>query len=288
MPILSETEVILLKTEVIIPRADRPYVTLTTYILEKSKKLRPAIVVFPGGAYSHMSWREAEPVARPFLAAGFDAFIMRYSLLKDTKFPDGALWDAAYTINYVRSHAEEFGIDPHRVYVIGFSAGAHLAGSIGTRYDDPALRFTKDQAKDALRPDGMVLCYGVLDGFTYAHEDSILRVAGVSELSDEARTYASVLTHVTKNTPPAFLWHCSNDGSVPPENSFLMAMELEKYNIPYELHLYPLGGHGVATATEEICEGSGYSNIPDTAKWVPAAIDWCLRQSGSERMEANV
>ncbi|MBQ3792264.1 MAG: alpha/beta hydrolase [Clostridia bacterium] len=265
-----------MRSEVVFPRKDRPYVTLTTYLLEKKDSLRPAVIVFPGGAYSHYSWREAEPVARQFLGDGFDAFILRYSLNGDAAFPSGALADAAFAIRYVRDHAEEFGIDPHKILVLGFSAGAHLAGYLSCCYDLPELTDNGSLPEGYLRPDGMILAYGVLDGFENTHADSLERAAG-GKLNDELREKYSVIAHVTKDTPPAFLWHASNDGSVPPQNSFLMAEKLQGFGIPYELHLYPLGGHGSATASEEVAGGNESAIFPDTERWVQDALDWSRR-----------
>ena len=276
-----------MRTEVLTPRADRK-ATLTTYIQTKSDKLRPAIVVLPGGAYTHLSWREAEPIARVFLAAGFNAFILRYSLLEDTKFPDGALWEASWAVWYVREHAEEFGIDPHRVFVIGFSAGGHLAGSIGTRWADPAIRITPDMPRGMNRPDGMILSYGVLDGGKYWHNETIGYSVGTLTPTEAQRADATVMNHVDAETCPAFIWHCSDDGAVPPRNSFLMARKLDEFGIPYEFHVVPRGGHGIANGTEEVCMENPNLIVEDAVDWLQMAVDWCLRGGQNDKEGAAV
>lgn len=273
--------------QVVYPRADDRSVTLTHYVYTpksgETAKKRPAMVIFPGGGFTHMSWREAEPVARKFFAAGFQTFILRYSLLEKTKYPHGALYDASWSVAYVRDHAEEWNIDPDAVFICGFSAGGHLAGSLGTRWHDPALRTREDMPYGHNRPTGMILTYSVLDGVKYPNESTICLSLGIENPTQEERISATVMTYVDEKTPPAFLWHCSDDICVPVPNSYMMAEAMHKAGRPFELHVYPYGAHGLSLANEEISMNNPAMIVEDVQEWIDLAIDWCLRTKETEK-----
>ena len=173
---------------------DDPDVTLTAYISDisgemKNMQVKPAVLVFPGGAYKYCSDREAEPVALAYLAKGFNAFVLRYSLNEKSKFPT-PLNDAVAAIEFIRNNSKEFHTDPQRLAVCGFSAGGHLAAAVSTMTD--------------VRPNACVLGYPCILSST----SPIL-----------ANPVESVNEYVTKQTPPTFIFAASNDGCVPIENS---------------------------------------------------------------------
>ena len=242
---------------------------LTTYVLDdplgKDRK-RPAVLVFPGGGYEGCSPREAEPIAMKFCAAGYQAFVLNYSV-KPAKYPM-ALEEASMAVCLIREHAGEWAVDPEKIAVCGFSAGGHLAANLATCWNHEELaRF-----KGNNRPDAAILSYPVITSGKYAHEGSFQNL--LEDPADEKmRQYVSLETQVSQDTPPCFLWHTVADNAVPVENSLLFAAELQKNHIPFELHIYPQGHHGLSLVTPEVCEECE-SFYPHVATWMPLAIEW--------------
>lgn len=226
----------------------------------------PGIILCPGGGYGAISCRESAPVAEPYFAAGYNVFTLHYSVMEDAK-DFRPLCQLASTIAYIRSHGQELLTFPDQIAVMGFSAGGHLAASLGTLFNNE--RFLKAYGrKEHIRPDAMVLGYPVItadDEFSQIH--SIERVSGAKKGSAEYRWF-DLTDHVDSETPPTFLWHTAADQIVPVENSLLFSMALSKFKIPYECHILPEGPHGMATCTQEI-----RSFHPYNARW----IDWSIR-----------
>ncbi len=267
-------------TETVFLRPDDPKITLTTYISGDEPELgmppRPAMVVFPGGGYHFLSDREAEPIAKVFFAAGFNVFILRYSIGADARFPR-PLVDASRAIVHVRQNAERYRVDPSRVFIIGFSAGGHLAASLGTMWHEPFARASDDMPEGLNRPTGMILAYAVISGGRCSHRGSFLRVLGTDTPTEEQLDSVSVEKHVSGKTVPAFIWHTFNDQTVPVENALLMAQAMTEYKIPYELHIFPNGPHGMALANDQTVAGKPAYADPAVAHWVPEAIEWTRR-----------
>ena len=236
---------------------------------------RRAVVVFPGGGYSMLSAREAEPIAAKFLAAGFATFILRYSVGEKAK-DFAPLKEAALGVAYVRQHAAEFNVDPDYIFTCGFSAGGHAAGAIGVYWNHPAVRevLGPDTPAETARPTGMILCYPVITGGPLAHQHSVQRWCGTENLTDEQRDVFSLEKHVDGTTPPAFLWHTFTDNCVPVENSLMMANALQKAGVPFEMHIYPAGHHGLSLADEQTCSGNAKNIVPHLQSWVPLATRW--------------
>ena len=235
---------------------------------------RRAMIVCPGGGYSMLSDREAEPIATQFLAAGFATFILRYSVGEAAK-DHNPLKQAALAIRYVREHAEEYHVDPDYVFIGGFSAGGHLAGSAGVLWKDPALaEVMKDAPEGINRPTGMILCYPVITAGEWAHKGSFRRLCGNKEATQEEMDRFSLELHVNETTPPAFIWHTFNDQIVPVQNALLMASAMSTAKVPYELHLFPNGPHGLALCNEQTAKGSEKMLNPHCECWVDLAIKW--------------
>lgn len=235
---------------------------------------RPAIIVFPGGGYEFLSDREAEPIAIRFLAEGFATFILRYSIKPNTK--GGApLAEAALAILHLRQHAKEYHLDPDRVFVCGFSAGGHAAGALGVYWDtDPLAKILPAVDPALLCPTGMILSYPVITGGPLTHSGSLKNYFGTKEPSTEQIDFFSLEKHVTKNTPPTFLWHTYTDTTVPFQNTMLFADALTKAGVPFELHIFPAGKHGLSRADRETyCQREEYL-VPHVANWLPLAIEW--------------
>lgn len=266
-----------MNTNIIYLRKDDGNITLTTYIASDSRELnmpaRPAVLIFPGGGYGFLSERESEPIARVFMAAGFNAFILRYSVRKDAKFPRPVI-DASLAMKNIRINAEEYNINPDKVFVIGFSAGGHLAGSIGTLWHKDYVQREIDMPYGMNKPTGMILSYPVLTTNKFAHRGSIHAIIGDREATDEILDMYSIEKQVDENTCPAFLWHTANDDVVPVENSLQMASALSAHKIPFELHIYPKGPHGISLATKETSSRNPALEDSSVATWISHAIDW--------------
>ncbi len=227
------------------------------------ERRRPLVLVFPGGAYAWLSDREAEPVALRLLSLGIQAAVVRYSVAP-ARYPQ-ALQEAAEAVAYARAHAEEWLCDPHKIAVMGFSAGGHAAAHIGLKWHQ------MPQGRNS-RPDAMILAYPVITSGEYAHRGSVENLLG--EDYERLKEEVSLEKYVKADTPPVFLWHTREDGSVPPENSLLLAAELCRHGIAFELHIWQHGGHGMSLGNDQVyAEGDG--NIrPECQEWIEMAARW--------------
>ena len=233
---------------------------LYTYILDNSVEMRPnrkrpVIVICPGGGYTMTSDREAEPIAMQYLARGYHAVILRYSVAP-ARYPL-ALLQLAKSVAYLREHAEEFHIDTAKIILQGFSAGAHLAASLGVFWKEQFISEVLHTETEIMRPNGMILSYPVISSGKFAHTGSFEALLGADSSDPEKRKKQSLEFQVTTDTPPTFLWHTVTDDCVPVENSLLFFEALHKYKVPVELHLYPTGVHGLSLANEETSHEDG-------------------------------
>ena len=227
-------------------------------------KTRPALVICAGGAYRWLSPREKDPVALSFAALGYQTFLIEYSC--------GAragelrpLRELAEAVRHIRAHAQDWHVEPEHIAVLGFSAGGHLAASLGTLWQRPELSLGKD-----CRPDALILCYPVITAGAFSHAESIENVSG----GDPAlREYLSLEKQVTGSMPPTFLWHCAGDQSVPVENSLLLLDAMQRAGVSYECHLFPEGAHGISMCDQEV-----ETPEPFAAAWVGLCKTWLNRQ----------
>lgn len=250
--------------------------TLVTYVLGCSEfinqgKKRPAVLICPGGGYARTSPREAEPIAMQMNAMGFHAFVLYYSCAPAV-FPTPQL-EAAAAMALIRGHAEEWNIDADKIIISGFSAGGHLAASIGTFWNQEFLYQTLGVTPEQIKPNGMVLCYPVITSGEFAHRGSFEKLLG--ERYDELLEKTSLEKQVTEDTPKTFIWHTFEDGSVPLENTLLFVSALRKCQINTEVHIYPRGGHGISLANEETQASEGGNTvIPEAQNWITMAGRW--------------
>lgn len=231
------------------------------------RRLRPAILIFPGGGYSHVSEREAEPIALRFVARGWSAFVLTYSV--DPHVFPAALREAAMAMRWIRENAPEMEVDPHRVAAMGFSAGGHLCGTLGTLFDSPEV--ADIGPGPLLRPDALGLCYPVAVSWGDTHEGSFKCLCGGDE---DLRRRLSLDGLVRKDMPPVFLWHTRNDGSVPVRNSLILAQRLAETGVDFAMHIYRNGEHGLSTA-----DGQSYpmARVPEVSWDVPGWLEAEIR-----------
>ena len=202
-----------------------------------------ALLIFPGGSYRMLSEHEGRGYAEHFRARGIACFVVNYRVGADGHRDPAMLEDALFAIAHVRSRAAELALDAGRIGVMGSSAGGHLAAQTLVGHG----RYAADVS---LRPDFGVLCYPVITmSGPHAHAESRERLLGEAP-SDALRDEASCEQHVTGATPPCFIWHTVADASVPVENSLLFAAALRRHGVPFELHLYEQGVHGLGLNTE--------------------------------------
>lgn len=226
---------------------------IVSYIHE-DKKVRPCMLVVPGGGYRYVSSTEADPVARTFYAAGYNVFVLAYTVnYLDEPLKLQPLMDIARAVRIIRYHAEKCSVDPDKMAVCGFSAGAHLCASLCVHYSDISDPDPK-YAPISARPDAAVLGYPVITSGEYAHKDSFTALLG-ADAGEKELEYMSLEKHVTDDMPPCFLWQTASDESVPVENSYLFAMACRKARVPFAHHVFSEGIHGMSVATEEWLEG---------------------------------
>ena len=248
---------------------------LYTYVLDNSpeidlNRVRPAVIICPGGGYTMTSDREAEAVAIRLNALGFQAFVLRYSVAPAV-FPR-ALAELATAVSTVRQHADEWHVDPNRIIVGGFSAGGHLAASLGVFWNHPFLTDIFSGDCTAWKPNALMLCYPVITSSIFSHRWSFVNLLGnrYNELIDAV----SIETQVHDQVPPVFLWHTDEDDGVPVENALLLATALKKHHIPMEMHIYAHGPHGISLATEETSTPFANTVVPECAGWIDLFASW--------------
>ena len=224
-------------------------VTLDVYVPDVSDempnmKVKPAVLVLPGGAYAFCSDREAEPVAFEFMAKGYNVFILRYSLNENAVFPN-PLNDAVQALKTIRENCEKWHTDPQKIAVCGFSAGGHLAAALSTMGEE--------------KPNACILGYPCI----------LSKIGKVL-----VQPIPSLDTLVSSATPPTFIASASDDDVVPIEHSLKYAIALMENNVPYEMHIFSRGGHGFSTSTEVVTVGERQDFVKNTKIWIPMCIEW--------------
>ena len=251
---------------------------LTLYLMDNYAeididRIRPTVLICPGGGYSWLSMREAEPIAMQMLAQGFHAAVLRYHVAPH-RFPT-ALAEVACAVAHLRSHAAEYGVDPEKIVVAGFSAGGHLTASIGVFWDREWLTEYTGCTPEEIKPNGLILSYPVITSGEKAHRGSFNNLLGEGTTEEQLES-VSLEKQVTSAVPPTFIWHTVGDRLVPVENTLLFTTALQNAGVKFEMHVYPQGVHGLALATDETASRSNekYGNCsirPECAAWVDMA-----------------
>ena len=219
--------------------------TLKVFLPAKEKANGTAVVVCPGGSYSHLAmWHEGVEIADSLNALGIAAFVLKYRLPSDETMINkeiGPLQDAQRAIQVVRLHASAWGVDPNRVGIMGFSAGGHLASTAGTHFSKAQI---DNPNNISLRPDFMILLYPVISfADSIAHHGSRTNLIGRDPSPEKIWEYSNEL-QISPATPPTFLVHAEDDKVVLVANSIHFYEALQQNKVPSELHIYPHGGHG--------------------------------------------
>ena len=238
--------------------------TLTVFLPPKAKANGTAVIVCPGGGYTHLAMgHEGFEVAHRLNEMGVAAFVLKYRLPSDETMIDkeiGPLQDAQQAILLVRQRAGEWGIDPGHIGILGFSAGGHLASTAGTHFERAVI---DNPAHISLRPDFMILLYPVISfADSIGHRGSRDNLIGKHPDPDKIREYSNEW-QVTERTPPAFLVQAEDDRTVPVVNSLYFYEALQRKGVPAELHIYPKGGHGF-----------GLHNLTTKDQWIERLENW--------------
>lgn len=225
-----------------------------------------AVVVLPGGGYAGRAEHEADPIAQMFNEHGLSAFVCHYRV---APYRHPCPWlDASRAVRWVRAHAELWSIDPAHVGILGFSAGGHLASTVATHFDDGDLTSADPVARCGSRPDAAILCYAVIKSGPDGHPGSFYNLLGPNPPEDLLLALSND-QRVTSRTPPTFLWSTDDDQAVPVGNSLAFAEACRANEVPFALHVFPRGDHGLGLAPDH----------PLARAWPDLCCDW-LKYNG--------
>ncbi len=270
-------------------KTDENEAFLDAYLLDDSANAyrRKAVIVCPGGGYTGLAPHEGEPVAIRYLEGGMQSFVLHYSVAPAT-YPM-ALLELATSVKYLRKHADEMNIDPNGIYICGFSAGGHLCASLAVNWNQAFICEALQAKPEEIRPNGCILCYPRI---TYDNFDRLGRqVWLINGYPDENRSsfleMISTDKHVTKDTPPTFLWTTWDDDSVDVSDSLRFIHALRENDVNCEFHIFRKGPHGQSLGDEEI--GFQSENLEifsgkrlDVSPWMALSIHWIYDLTGAE------
>lgn len=284
---------------------DNVHVKLQVYILHNSSTFqtnnnRPAVIICPGGGYLYTSDREAEPVALRFASKGYHVFVLRYSTYfnqpvkdlenhpepnKKATYPQ-PLFDLAKAMLIIEENAAKWFVDTENIAICGFSAGGHLAASMGVHWNNELLK-TKFNVKSFLKPKAIILGYPLINYELMKErvtperklywDTSFTSLFGTSTPSQEQLRMVSVMNFVSKETPPTFIWHTADDASVYVENTLSYAQALTKHHVKYELHVFESGVHGLSLCDHTTAGDPNQLN-PDCSIWFELAEKWLQKR----------
>ncbi|MEP6669046.1 MAG: alpha/beta hydrolase [Chthoniobacter sp.] len=240
--------------------------TLTPYWPAADQASGAAFIVCPGGGYRNLAAHEGEPFAKWLVSQGIAAFVLKYRLTTDGYHVPTALLDATRAMRLVRSHAADWGIDPKRIGMIGSSAGGHLTATLITQFDAGKADDVDPIERVSSRPDLAVLCYGFIlfDIPDAERQERFLGSSGTPELTK----LLSPRLNVRKDTPTTFIWQTVEDEKVIVDNAFAFAAALREKGVPFDLHLYQKGKHGIGLGDKNLDPAKMHPWTKDCAFWL--------------------
>ncbi|XOQ14301.1 MAG: Alpha/beta hydrolase [Shouchella clausii] len=293
---------------------DNSYANLYTYVLDPDishnvYKKRPAIVVCPGGGYMLSAIKEGEAVATRFLAKGYHTFVLRYSTyfkermvnnevppLNEKSYYPGPLVELMESIRIIKENAEEWYVDPDNIFVLGFSAGGHMAASLGVRWDEDSLlkKFQEGINPSLFKPKGILLCYPAVEvenskenllkhenlGTKRQGEFFYPAIFGNANPTKRQIEYLNIKNYIREDMPPVFLWHTYDDEITSSKDSTEFIYELIENNVHCEFHLFAHGKHGLALSDETYANSENDIN-KEVSEWVHLADNWMKLQINS-------
>ena len=218
--------------------------TLTPYLPDATNATGSAMVICPGGAYVGLAAHEGNDYALWLNQHGVTCFVLKYRLGSSGYHYPAEFQDVTRAIRWVRAHAADYQIDPNRIGIMGSSAGGHLSSMALTHFDSGDTNSPDPVERQSSRPDLGILCYPVITMGEFTHGGSRNALLGTNR-SPEMVKYLSSELQVTTNTPPCFIWQTFEDRTVSVENSLLFAEALRKNRVPFDLHIYQKGAHGL-------------------------------------------
>lgn len=235
---------------------------------------RRALLVIPGGGYNMVcADREGEPIALAFLPHGYNAFVLHYTVGRKQPFP-AQLIEAAKAICHIKDHAAEYHIHADEVFAVGFSAGGHLAATLGVMWNMPEVRQALGRPSEDCRPRGVMLMYPVVSA--EYHQFSFQHLLCTDTPTREALDACSVEKHVSATAVPAFILHTFNDRVVDVNNALSLASAYAAADVYCELHIYPDAPHGLALGNAITACGCSKHDQPMLARWVSDAASWAV------------
>ncbi|MBI4657949.1 MAG: alpha/beta hydrolase [Verrucomicrobia bacterium] len=249
---------------------DKDIPTLTPYLPEPTQATGSAMVVCPGGGYGGLAAHEGKDYALWFNQRGIAAFVLKYRLGSAGYRHPIMLQDVSRAVRYVRANAPAWKVDPKRIGVIGSSAGGHLASTLLTHFDSGRADADDPIERQSSRPDLGILCYPVITMGSFTHHGSRKNLLGDNPSPESIKLLSNEL-QVTPQTPPTFIWHTFEDAAVPVENTLHFGAALRKAGVPFDLHIYQKGRHGIGLADKP-----PFTNVHP---WAQDCLFW-LRQQG--------
>lgn len=263
--------------------SDDGRVCLKTYIHDQSIQSnfqipkRPAVIIMPGGAYSFLSDTEGEPVALTFMKEGYNTFVLRYSVGDDCTYPK-ILEEVSLAIWTVRSHAEEWNVDPDAIVLMGFSAGACLAAMSATQWNTSGLADRLGVPKEGIKPNAAVIAYAPWDNTNTIQKNPKYYNPECAKIAKDCTPELDFINYTGPHMPPLFIWHNRYDKYVPAINPVMIAAKLYELELPFELHIFQGGEHGMSVCNSlssyhESAQKLNREN-PNVGMWVPMCANW--------------
>lgn len=296
---IKEKHILYKEDEYFYPNAAGFIPNVMGYIHDEDAEQRPCVIIVPGGAYCVVSPTEGEIVAMEFYDKGYNAFVCTYTTnyFRDCPLKLQPLNDLSRAVRFIRKNAADFHIDEEKIVVCGFSAGGHLTASLSVHHQD-IKDGRKEFATISNKPDAVILSYPVITSGKYSHKDSFIALFG-QEPTEAELEYMSLESHVTKDTPPCFIWQTLNDTTVPVENSYLFAQSCKENHVKFAHHVFSTGDHGLSVANEAWAKGNYGDFYPieqlvklaesmhDTGKSIPKELSSLTTISKEKVIELN-